>query len=170
MSETPQIFRPSEIAERLGVSGSTFRRYMSDFEVVLGRSLARDGHKRILTEQDARTLETAHQLLTGGSVESYRSGIARALGLEESSPTAQPLERQVSALPEAIVKMPEQLGQLLEGVSRLERALEAQNQVIEGQRAEIAALREQLTRALPAPQSEAVQQRSWWSRLFRPKP
>ena len=140
MSDTSQVFRPSEIAERLGVSGSTFRRYMTDFEAVVGRPLARDGHKRILTEGDVQTLTEANRLLSGGAVDSYRLGIARAVGLEIQV-ELQPLERQVSALlPIEVLQMPARLEQLVKVFEDISSLLQEQGELLKSQKQELANL------------------------------
>ena len=113
---------------------------MTDFEAVIGRPLARDGHKRILTEQDVRTLAEANRLLADGAVDSYRLGIARAVGLELGV-EIQPLERQVSALlPIEVLQMPARLEQLAKGFEEMSSLLQEQRELLKVQREELAKL------------------------------
>jgi hypothetical protein len=176
MNDEPltRVYTLTETAELLGVKEGMLRRYLIAYETqveALPRVEGRVNAPRLVSESVLTVLKSARALVLEqpGKI-SAEEAVKRTVGsnvevekVGEVSPL--PLERMNKETFKALLEETVQQAQ-----APLMALVQEQGRALEAQRAEIAALREQLTRALPAPQSEAVQPRSWWSRLFKQKP
>lgn len=68
-------YAPGDVAARLGVSGSTFRRISADYEQVF-EALPRDAqHRRLWTPEAAQRVLAAHEAVRDGHAESTRAAL-----------------------------------------------------------------------------------------------
>ena len=165
-----RVYTLTETAELLGIKEGMIRRYLAAYESqveALPRVEGRVNAPRLVSESVLTVLKAARALVLDqpGKI-STEEAIRRTVGLnvevqEISHPPLEPMTRDVF---KAILEETIQQAQ-----APLMALVQEQGRVLEAQREEIAGLRDQLARALPAPeilelnQEKVTAKRSWWS-------
>jgi AcrR family transcriptional regulator len=155
--------RPSQVAERLGISTAMLRRHVASYEAVFGALPT--------SKRDGRLYHGAVVERLGAALAGYHSG--RAPSVEEALRRLAAGEETPSEALEA-ARAPDTMTLLVEELRRLREATEIQNDLLRTQSERIAALeaesragREEM-KALQVPQQDDTAQtrRLWW-RLWR---
>lgn len=168
---------PGDLAARLGVSGSTFRRISTDYEAVF-EALPRDAQRRRLWPLEAaERVLLAHEAVREGQADSTRAALEL---VREGHNLAVPLDPPAPGGGGALQKLDElsaQVQQQAEGITTLLRALDERDSEIAGalralgeaQQAQAQALRElrEEVRARPAPAPRAPLNPGCWSGCSR---
>lgn len=160
--------RPSQVAERLGISTAMLRRHVAAYEKVFGDIYKDKRDGRLYTQEVSQRLEAAMTLYRAQRVPSVEEGLRRIAQGDESA---------VATLEAAHAEDPMSL--LLDELRRLRIATERQNELLAQQgtrldqlEVENRALREALPPAPPErpdePEVPEQQRRSWWQVWRRP--
>lgn len=172
---------PGDVAARLGVSGSTFRRISQDYEEVF-EALPRDAqNRRLWTLEAAQRVATAHETVREGQADSTRAALEAI-----RDGRALPTRTEVAPTPDAgralerLDELSAQLQQQGEGLAQLLQVLDARDAEIAGalrelagaQRAQaeaLSALRQEVRAATarPAPSPPSAPPRSLVKRVLR---
>lgn len=148
--------RPSQVAERLGISTAMLRRHVASYEKVFGTIYKDKRDGRLYSREVSERLEGAMALYHAQQVPSVEEGLRRiAVGDANLGAT---LERAREGDP---------MTQLLEELRLLRVATERQNELLEAQAERLDALEGKnraLREALPNPQPEGkpTPSRAWW--------
>jgi DNA-binding IclR family transcriptional regulator len=168
---------PGDLAARLGVSGSTFRRISTDYEAVF-EALPRDAQRRRLWPLEAaERVVLAHEAVREGQADSTRSALELVRAGRE---LVTPLDPPALGAEGGRVKLDElsaQIRQQGEGITTLLQALDERDSEIAGalralgeaQQAQAEALRElrEEVRARPAPAPPSASPSGWWERVLK---
>lgn len=159
--------RPSQVAERLGISTAMLRRHVASYEKVFGELLKSKRDGRYYTREVSDRLEAALELYHAQRVPSVEEGLRRIAAGDANID---------ATLEQARAEDPMTL--LLEELQRLRQATERQNELLLDQNSRLDRLETEnraLREALPAPQQSTPegsaeiqgQKRPWWRRWGR---
>lgn len=168
---------PGDLAARLGVSGSTFRRISTDYEAVF-EALPRDAQRRRLWPLEAaERVMLAHEAVREGQADSTRAALQL---VREGRELVAPLDPPALGGGGALQKLDElsaQVRQQGEGIATLLQALDERDSEIAGalralaeaQQAQAQALRELREEgcARPAPAPPSASQSGLWERVLK---
>ncbi len=156
--------RPSQVAERLGISTAMLRRHVASYEKVFGPLYKDKRDGRLYSREVADRLEAGLALYHAQRVTSVEEGLRRiAVGDESAADTLE------------VARADDPMMMLLEELRHLREATERQNELLEEQAARLDRLEGEnraMREALPPPQpdtpgvGDAAQQpkRQWWRR------
>lgn len=152
--------RPSQVAERLGISTAMLRRHVASYESVFGKLLTSKRDGRFYTQEVVERLESALALYRAQRVPSVEEGFRRLATGAESATEALEIARAADPMTQLI----EELRLLREATERQNELLQAQAERLTALEVENRAIREALPPSQPStPEVEAaLPRRPWW--------
>lgn len=152
--------RPSQVADRLGISTAMLRRHVASYEGVFGPLPASKRDGRLYSGEVVERLGAALALYHAGRAASVEEALRR-LATGEQSPG------------EAIeaARAPDTMTLLLEELRLLRLATERQNELLQAQGERLKALEASSEQSAELErqrlETELPQRRGWWARVFR---